>query len=89
MQPVACPRCRHESTYDPWVAPEPPAAQLYPCPNCGHDNTGSIVTVRYANRDPSIASIRGNEGLCIGTTGLTLFVLAAVVMTLCTWACGP
>ena len=49
---------------------------------------GSTVTVRYANRDPSIASISGNEGVCMGTTCLTLFVLLVVVLTLYVTAAG-
>jgi hypothetical protein len=47
---------------------------------------GSTVTVRYAEGDPTIASISGNEGLCIGTTCLTLFVLLVFLATLYMWA---
>jgi hypothetical protein len=47
--------------------------------------SGSIVTVRYSTRDPSLASISGNEGLCIGTTCLTLFVLLVVLASLFMW----
>lgn len=51
--------------------------------------TSATATVRYANRDPSIASISGNEGLCIGTTYLTLLVLLVVVVTLYVWTSKP
>jgi hypothetical protein len=51
-------------------------------------DSGSTVTARYANRDPSIASISGNEGLCMGTTCLSLFVLLVVVSTLYVTAAG-
>lgn len=51
--------------------------------------SGATVTIRYADRDPSIASISGNEGLCFGTTCLTLLVLLVVVFTLYAWASKP
>ena len=46
---------------------------------------GSTVTVRYARRDPEIASLQGNEGLCIGTTGITVLFLLVILLTLYVW----